>query len=76
MGKSTKLTQVKNLPIKLKRLSKINAINSLVLMKKIVILVIAASFIGTFLTSCGQDRCTGVTTQVEKVKVSESDRPL
>ncbi len=45
-------------------------------MKKIIIFALAVSFLGAFLTSCGQHACAGVTTQVEKVKVSESERPI
>ncbi|CAN5322198.1 hypothetical protein BH10BAC1_BH10BAC1_14290 [soil metagenome] len=40
-------------------------------MKKVLILAAALLFLGAFLTSCRHQACAGVTTQVEKAKVSE-----
>ena len=46
-------------------------------MKKIVIIATVALFFGSMLTSCkSHGNCAGMTTQAEKVKVSNAPRPL
>ena len=45
-------------------------------MKKILFFVLAVSFLATFLTSCREKACAGVTTQIQKAKVAPSERPI